>query len=329
MRSLNPKLCSLFIAALTIAPINYANADCVQLNEYFRHGECYLDTYWSKVTMAFTKPKLLDWVRVKMYDSMGQNIYDDEFSPSCNGHKGHECVFQGRGLNHPLLVSPQHRIEYVQFWYGDLGWHTNPNPTEGPKFVGEDVRDRRPWCWEGNWEPRTKEGWDDIDDFEYVSTIEEKRIECFFDCGLSNVKKEDIQPYTCGPPPPPPTPPLEMTVTVVSTALKLATKTKLKKETEKVTETKLEKETETVTKTKLEKETEIAIETKLAIRTTLVTETKIRTSIKTNTCIEVKTTTRSVPVPVPVPVPQSRNQTVVVLQPVPINGTYSFKPWKF
>ena len=140
----------LVLAVLTIVPINHVNANCVEIPESYKAGECTVKLTWHKETLYEIDYResrqgiIVDWIQANIYDPMGKSISNNLYT-NCRGYPGTECNFTS-GLPHLLVVSPQHRREYLQFWYGDLGWNTDPEPMKGPKFLGDDVKDQRPWC---------------------------------------------------------------------------------------------------------------------------------------------------------------------------------------
>ncbi|RVD80243.1 uncharacterized protein DFL_008144 [Arthrobotrys flagrans] len=150
------------ILALTIAPLSVDASTCFEIadSDNFNTGICTIKTTWQKITYhkddeVSGEPAIRDRIASEIFDSRGTKISAknmDDFQ-WCRGYQGQECEWHS-SLPFLVLVSPQHRIEYLQFWFGDIGWHTNPNPSEGPKYLGDDVKDKRPWCGVyTDWEP--------------------------------------------------------------------------------------------------------------------------------------------------------------------------------
>ncbi|KAF3317465.1 hypothetical protein TWF173_011118 [Orbilia oligospora] len=154
-----------FFALLFLAMIPLVvDADtCLEVSgeEVSKLGQCTIKIVWQKVYYTTPgldsngRPGLRDRISAEVYDARHtkistQTLEDFEF---CTGNPGGECKVQS-GLETPTLLSPQHHREYLQFWFGNLGWHTDPWPQKGPRFVGEDVKDRTPWCslnWKEQW----------------------------------------------------------------------------------------------------------------------------------------------------------------------------------
>ncbi|KAF3170590.1 hypothetical protein TWF751_006753 [Orbilia oligospora] len=200
----------LFLATI---PPAFDASTCLELSdeEVFKAGECTIKVLWQKVQhwtsdLEPNNSKLRDRIAAEVYDARGtkistQTLKDFEF---CTGHPGGERKVQS-GLGIPILLSPQHRREYLQFWFGNLGWHTDPFPRKGPSFVGDDVKDRRPWC-SVNMRPqwmiipfnRADGG---LFSDPTLHSIVESRIECIFQCERININVNDLKPCVTPPPP--------------------------------------------------------------------------------------------------------------------------------
>lgn len=140
---------SSLLLALTIT-INHVNATCFQIPETFKSGECTMKLTWHKNTYYWNDdvsnlPAIRDFIQIQILDSLGKGISWDTTWQLCFGYRGWGCKFPS-ALPYDLVVSPQHRREYIQFYYGNIGWHTDPDPPEGWKYLGDDVKNQRPWC---------------------------------------------------------------------------------------------------------------------------------------------------------------------------------------
>ncbi|KAF3218386.1 hypothetical protein TWF106_003277 [Orbilia oligospora] len=138
------------LATLILTPINHVNADCVEVPPGYAPGECTVLVYWHKTTLYEIEYResregmITDWIVANVWDPLLRKMTNNAFV-KCRGYPGMECVFNS-GTPQQLVISPQHRREYLQFWFGDLGWNTDPEPMAGPTFLGEGAKDRRPYC---------------------------------------------------------------------------------------------------------------------------------------------------------------------------------------
>ncbi|KAF3114743.1 hypothetical protein TWF103_000481 [Orbilia oligospora] len=138
------------LATLMPTPINHVNADCVEVPIGYAPGECTVVVFWHKTTLYEIEYResregmITDWIVANVWDPLLRKITNNVYV-NCRGYPGMECVFNS-GMPQQLVISPQHRREYLQFWFGDLGWNTDPEPMAGPTFLGEGAKDRRPYC---------------------------------------------------------------------------------------------------------------------------------------------------------------------------------------
>ncbi|KAK6506302.1 hypothetical protein TWF506_011219 [Arthrobotrys conoides] len=227
----------LAVLIITTAPIHYVDADCIEVPVNYVRGQCTVSVTWNKVTLYEVDYResregiIEDWLQANIWDPLQKQISNNLYT-NCRGYPGTECNFTS-GLPHVLKISPQHRREYLQFWYGDsLGWNTDPEPMLGPTFVGEsEAKGRTPYC-------PTYTDWnllpyDSPDGKKYLSdpngtvnTIHRREVQCIFDCGLINFDDSWIKPYRCAPPEP------VNATTVTETSRATTTKMKTKTETE-------------------------------------------------------------------------------------------------
>ncbi|EGX46846.1 hypothetical protein AOL_s00097g272 [Orbilia oligospora ATCC 24927] len=138
------------LATLITTPINHVNAACIEVPQDYVPGECSVAVMWHKITLYEIEYResregmITDWISANIRDPLNRQITNNVYV-NCRGYPGMECVFNS-GTPQQLVISPQHRREYLQFWFGDLGWNTDPEPMAGPTFVGEGAKDRRPYC---------------------------------------------------------------------------------------------------------------------------------------------------------------------------------------
>ncbi|KAK6508932.1 hypothetical protein TWF481_003700 [Arthrobotrys musiformis] len=225
------KILKPFLLALVITAINEikpSRAVCLEVPEDYKSGDCTAKVVWRKVSF-YKRREIQDRVAVEILDSLGNKISDTSTADfqNCRGSPGEECKFYS-SLPNVLLTSPQHRKEYLQFWCGGMGWHTDTTPEVGPKYVEDGVwLSRRPWCgvytdWvvlppDGPVEGGRYEKNPDID------TIESRVIECKFQCGEGSVIVEDFKPC------PPPAAVTTVTATEIKIKLYTSVKTEFKK----------------------------------------------------------------------------------------------------
>ncbi|KAK6357629.1 hypothetical protein TWF718_001937 [Orbilia javanica] len=196
------------LLALTTVSITVNASTCIEIpGDDLVPGECTIRVIWQKITHHSKDPengqiKIRDRVAAEIFDTAGVRASEKSLNDfqSCRGDAGQECRIDSK-LHDQMLLSPQHGREYMQFRYGEMGWHTDPNPLEGPKYLGDDVSDKRPWCGVySDWVRVLGDGpggkyTNDSD----IASIEARAIECQFICGYLNIFPEDYKPCEQGP----------------------------------------------------------------------------------------------------------------------------------
>ena len=71
---------------------------------------------------------------------IGQTVKDQDYSTGFPMDDGNSYSFNNQ-LPHPLVITGEHKYNYVQFTYGDLGWQSK-TPNGGAS------------CTVGGWDPR-------------------------------------------------------------------------------------------------------------------------------------------------------------------------------
>ncbi|KAF3170591.1 hypothetical protein TWF751_006754 [Orbilia oligospora] len=175
-------------------------------------GDCVIQLLWGRIT---TEERDTRWKKnSKVTESIDPLVFDGhgnqlEVNPpgfrTCTGQRGEECVIDAN-LGMPILLSPQIQNDYMQFYFGDQAWHTDPHPKDSSVrvFVGEDKQNLRPYCVDEGWTqwPK-KEGSDDYDppfDREknrYLDVKQAKNLTCWFDCHDIRAKWGDPNVKLC------------------------------------------------------------------------------------------------------------------------------------
>ncbi|KAF3317464.1 hypothetical protein TWF173_011117 [Orbilia oligospora] len=174
-------------------------------------GDCVIQLLWGRIT---TEERDSRWKKnSKVTESIDPLVFDGhgnqlEVNPpgfrTCTGQGGEECVIDAN-LGMPILLSPQIQNDYMQFYFGDQAWHTDPHPKDSSVrvFVGEDKQNLRPYCVDEGWTqwPK-KEGSDEYDppfdrEKNRYLDVKAKNLTCWFDCHDIRAKWGDPNVKLC------------------------------------------------------------------------------------------------------------------------------------
>ncbi|KAK6362720.1 hypothetical protein TWF730_000176 [Orbilia blumenaviensis] len=199
------KLSPLLLLATALAPtFTAADTSCVQVPPERMPGACTVRVEWRKITHFSNDPesgkrRIQDHVAAEILDSGGTRISNEGIDNFiyCSGSGGRECKFQSK-LPHEMIMSPQHRREYMQFYYGSMAWHTDPVPLQGPGYTGPNPQNSVPWCSVyTDWEllpPGSNNRYGPPYESNDISSVEKRSIECKFACGMATIMMEDLKP---------------------------------------------------------------------------------------------------------------------------------------
>ncbi|KAK6357630.1 hypothetical protein TWF718_001938 [Orbilia javanica] len=288
------------------------------INQHWIPGTCVIQLHWSRLTTDERdvrwgqKSKVTELIKPYVFDANGTSL---EINPStvlmCNGEKGSECVVNA-GLSDPILLSPQIQNDYLQFYFGNQAWHTDPEPkgkSDRP-FVGDEYKDLNPWCEDKGWVQWPKQPGSEYFDPPYdrkeikYLDVKTKNLTCWFDCLDIKAKWGDSNVSICPPP---------STVTDFKTRTRTKTLKISKTTTFERIKTKTVKRLATKTLKSLYTKTFERPETKPPERPT----TKSITIFKTITLLRTETASITItkpPTPMSTPMagPEVQTQTVVV-----------------
>ncbi|KAF3186489.1 hypothetical protein TWF788_003347 [Orbilia oligospora] len=174
-------------------------------------GDCVIQLLWGRITTDERdtrwekKSKVTESIDSLVFDGHGNQL---EVNPpgfrTCTGQAGEECVIDAN-LGMPILLSPQIQNDYMQFYFGDQAWHTDPHPKDSSVrvFVGEDKQNLRPYCVDEGWtEWPKKEGSDEYDppfdrEKNRYLDVRAKNLTCWFDCHDIRAKWGDPNVKLC------------------------------------------------------------------------------------------------------------------------------------
>ncbi|KAF3095464.1 hypothetical protein TWF102_007184 [Orbilia oligospora] len=198
---------SLSLLTLGIAPTALAGSDklCVEVANEFMPGECSVKVIWNRLTDATVGDTPLDFpppfnysIQGTFFDANGRVISDQSTLGDCSNVHAKEqsdCRFGSKVFPYKMKVAPGAGTggDFLQFNYGDLEWHTNPNPSDGRKFVGDKAKGDGPWCnLKTDWTKWSGEMETDGESFVLPSTydktkdqkVETREVECSFACDV-------------------------------------------------------------------------------------------------------------------------------------------------